>query len=162
MFRYPFARCSPPRLRAFRSNSSDVHPVVRASRRVAPALSVASFANCARRSGSARSGTRRRSVVRVEFDTRDECRRDVATRGLTPDAVAHLTRDALGRIELENLAPVKRLLKQFFSDALWTARDDDALAALVGPGRGWWEHDLGGGCKFAFGWRGGTFRLGLE
>jgi hypothetical protein len=38
----------------------------------------------------------------------DQCRRDVAARGLTPDAVTHLTRYALGRLELDNLAPVKR------------------------------------------------------
>jgi HEAT repeats/Scaffold protein Nfu/NifU N terminal len=80
---------------------------------------------------------------------------------LTPDAVAHLTRDALGRIELDHLAPVKRLLKQFFSDAPWSGRDDDALAEFVGPGTGWWEHDLGDGFQLAFGWRGGAFRLRL-
>ncbi|MGH8978006.1 MAG: HEAT repeat domain-containing protein [Acidimicrobiia bacterium] len=92
--------------------------------------------------------------------TSDECRREIAVRGLTPDAVAHLTRDALGRIDLDALAPVKRLLKQFFSDAPWTDRDDDALAALVGPGNGWWEYDLDG-FELAFGWRGGAFRLDL-
>jgi hypothetical protein len=85
----------------------------------------------------------------------------VAARGLTPDAVTHLTRDALGRIELDHLAPVKRLLKQFFSDAQWTASDDDALAELVGPGTGWWEHELDGRFEFAFGWRAGAFRLEL-
>ncbi|MET1001664.1 MAG: HEAT repeat domain-containing protein [Acidimicrobiia bacterium] len=97
----------------------------------------------------------------MDDSTRDECRRDVAARGLTPDAVAHLTRDALGRIELDHLAPVKRLLKQFFSDASWSGRDDDALAELVGSGTGWWEHDLGDGYQLAFGWRGGAFRLRL-
>ena len=97
----------------------------------------------------------------MDDSTRDECRREVAARGLTPDAVAHLTRDALGRIELDHLAPVKRLLKQFFSDAPWSGRDDDALAELVGPGTGWWEHDLGDGYQLAFGWRGGAFRLRL-
>jgi hypothetical protein len=35
------------------------------------------------------------------------------------------------------------------------------LAELVGPGEGWWEHELEDGFKFAFGWRGGPFRLEL-
>jgi len=95
----------------------------------------------------------------VDDVARDDSRRGIAARGLTPVAVAHLTRDALGRIELEKLAPVKRLLKQFFSDAPWTADDDDALAALVGPGEGWWQHGLDGGFDFAFGWQHGRFRL---
>jgi hypothetical protein len=92
---------------------------------------------------------------------RDENRTEVAARGLTPLAVTHLVRDALGRIDLEALAPVKGLLKQFFSPAPWTSDDDDALAALVGPGEGWWEYELDGGFTFAFGWHGGPFRLEL-
>jgi hypothetical protein len=92
---------------------------------------------------------------------RDEHRREVAARGLTPLAVTYLVREALGRIELDALAPVKGLLKQFFSEAPWTRDDDDRLAELVGPGEGWWEHELEGGFTFAFGWRGGPFRLEL-
>ena len=38
---------------------------------------------------------------------RDDARREIAARGLTPDAVAHLTRDALGTIDFSVLAPVK-------------------------------------------------------
>jgi hypothetical protein len=93
---------------------------------------------------------------------RDELRREVAARGLTPVAVAHLTRDALGRIEFDRLAPVKALLKRFFSDAPWTTEHADELAALVGPGEGWWRHPLDGGIAFGFGWRHGSFRLELE
>ena len=93
---------------------------------------------------------------------RERNRREVAARGLTPVAVAHLTNDALGRIELDHLAPVKRLLKQFFSDAPWTASDDEALADLVGPGNGWWRYELDDAFNFAFGWHDGAFRLELS
>jgi HEAT repeats/Scaffold protein Nfu/NifU N terminal len=90
---------------------------------------------------------------------RDECRREVAASGLTPTAVTHLTRDALGTIELANLAPVKTLLKRFFSDEAWTPGDDEALADLVGPGEGSWRHELDERFAFEFGWREGAFRL---
>ena len=93
---------------------------------------------------------------------RDECRRDVAGRGLTPAAVAHLTRDALSRVDLAHLAPVKTLLKRFFSDEPWTAADDLALAELVGPGEGWWSHELDESLDFEFGWRDRAFRLALS
>ena len=92
---------------------------------------------------------------------RDEARREVAARGLTPIAVTHLTRDALGAIDLAALAPVKSLLKRFFSDAPWLANDDDALAALVGPGNGWWRHELDKDFELEFGWRDGRFRIEL-
>jgi HEAT repeat protein/scaffold Nfu/NifU family protein len=57
---------------------------------------------------------------------------------------------------------VKGLLKRYFSDAPWTAEDADELAARVGPGEGWWRHELDGGIGFAFGWRDGAFRLEVE
>jgi hypothetical protein len=97
----------------------------------------------------------------VSHAERDESRREVADRGLTLLAVTYLVREALGEIELDALAPVKGALKQFFSDQPWTADDDDALAELVGPGEGWWEHELEGRFRFAFGWREGPFRLEL-
>jgi hypothetical protein len=87
---------------------------------------------------------------------------EVAARGLTPAAVTHLTRDALGGIELASLAPVKQLLKRFFSDGAWTAADDDALAALVGSGAGWWRHDLDDDFRIEFGWRDGAFRMHVD
>jgi hypothetical protein len=101
------------------------------------------------------------SVPRVDGAERDEWRREVAARGLTRAAVAHLARDALARIEFDHLAPVKSLLKQFFSDAPWATADDDALAALVGSGEGWWRHALDDEIEFAFGWNEDTFRLEL-
>ena len=92
-------------------------------------------------------------------DARDQVRREIADRGLTPEAVTHLTRDALGRVDLDQLAPLKQLLKRFFSDQPWSAADDDALAAIAGPGDGWWDYVLGDGSQLAFGWRDGRFRL---
>jgi HEAT repeat protein/scaffold Nfu/NifU family protein len=98
----------------------------------------------------------------VDVAPRDALRNEVAARGLTPVAVAHLARDALGRIELDRLAPVKALLKRFFSDAPWTTEHDDELARLVGPGEGWWRYELDEGTAFAFGWQHRSFRLELE
>jgi len=92
---------------------------------------------------------------------RDDARREVATRGLTPVAVTHLTRDALGTIDFAQLGPVKQLLKRFFSDQPWTAADDDVLAALVGSGTGWWRHTLDDDFSLEFGWRAGAFRIEL-
>lgn len=90
---------------------------------------------------------------------RDEARRAVAARGLTPDAVAHLTRDALGTIDFAALGPVKKLLKQFFSDESWMPDDDDALAKLVGSGDGWWRRGLDDDLGLEFGWRDGAFGI---
>jgi hypothetical protein len=93
---------------------------------------------------------------------RDQGRREVAARGVTPEAIAHLTQDALGTIGFEQLAPVKGLLKRFFSDAGWDGAADAELAALVGPGTGWWRYELTGGFGFEFGWRDGEFGLDVR
>jgi hypothetical protein len=90
---------------------------------------------------------------------RDHARHEVAARGLTPDAVTHLTRDALGTIDFAALAPAKKLLKRYFSDEPWDSADDDALAELVGPGEGWWRYTLDDEFALAFGWRDESFRL---
>src|SRR3954469_15759336 len=92
----------------------------------------------------------------------DECRREVAASGLTATAITYLTRDALGTIDLADLAPMKALLKRFFSSEHWTVEDEDALAGLVGPGVGWWRHELDERFAFEFGWRAGAFRLELS
>jgi hypothetical protein len=92
---------------------------------------------------------------------RDAARHEVAARGLTPIAVTHLSRDALGSIDLANLGPVKQLLKRFFSAEAWTSDDDDALAELVGAGTGWWRHELDDDFRLEFGWREGAFRMKL-
>jgi hypothetical protein len=83
----------------------------------------------------------------------------VAARELTPIAVQHLVRDALGRVDLDRLAPTKGLLKRFFSTEAWGPADDDALAALIGPGQGWWTHRLDDNLTLEFGWRDGLFHL---
>src|SRR5262245_33683345 len=95
-------------------------------------------------------------------DARDAVRQQIARRGSTPAAVAHLANEALKRVELDRLAPLKGLLKQFFSDAAWTSDDGAALAELVGPGEGWWRHELDGGFELAFGWRNGVFQIELD
>jgi len=92
-------------------------------------------------------------------ETPADARHDIAVRGLTPAAVAHLTRDALGAIDLAALAPVKKLLKRYFSDEPWSSADDRALAELVGPGEGWWRYDLDAEYALEFGWRDGAFRM---
>jgi hypothetical protein len=68
----------------------------------------------------------------------------------------------LGRIDFEHLAAVKGLLKRYFSDAPWTVEDGNELAARVGPGKGWWRHELDGGIGFSFGWSDGGFRLEVD
>ena len=73
--------------------------------------------------------------------------------------MAHLTSDALGTIDFAALAPVKKLLKRFFSDEPWADSDDDALAELVGSGNGWWRHELDDDFEIGFGWRDGAFRM---
>jgi hypothetical protein len=83
----------------------------------------------------------------------------VAARELTPIAVQHLVRDALGRIDLDKLAPTKGMLKRFFSTEAWEPTDDDALAALIGPGQGWWTQSLDDNLTLEFGWRDGMFHL---
>jgi HEAT repeats/Scaffold protein Nfu/NifU N terminal len=95
-------------------------------------------------------------------DELDAARALVAEHGLTPDAVARLT-PLVGDLPLESLGPVKQLLKQFFSDAPWTAADDDALAALFGSGAGTGTRggrdELAPGLTLVWGWVDDQFRL---
>jgi len=89
-------------------------------------------------------------------------RRLVVERGLTPAAIAALTRSALGELPFEALGPVKALLKRFFSAQDWSPADHDALADAVGPGTGWWTETLDDGLVLAFGWEGPRFGLRVE
>ena len=91
----------------------------------------------------------------------DTARREVAERGLVPDAVTQLN-EIVATLPLEALAPVKQHLKRFFSDSPWTEADDDALADLVGDGTGGREHELAPGLTLAWRWPGGRFRLRIE
>jgi hypothetical protein len=91
----------------------------------------------------------------------DAARREVAERGLVPDAVTQLN-EIVAALPLEALAPVKQLLKRFFSDSPWTEADDDALADLVGEGLGGGEYELAPGLTLAWRWFEGRFRLRVE
>ena len=82
----------------------------------------------------------------------------VAERNLAAAAFGHLT-EAMLDLPFEALGPVKTLLKRYLSAAPWTPADDDALAAAVGPGQGWWERDLDADVRLAYGWEDGRFRV---
>lgn len=82
----------------------------------------------------------------------------VAERNLAGAAFGHLT-EAMLELPFEALGPVKTLLKRYLSAAPWAAEDDDALAAAVGPGEGWWERELDTDVRLAYGWDAGRFRV---
>ncbi len=91
----------------------------------------------------------------------DAARARVVERGLTPQAVAQLI--AVAReAPPEALAPIKQLLKRFFSDESWTAADDDALADAVGSGGTPGRHELEPGLMVLWDWDTGRFRLRVE
>jgi hypothetical protein len=76
--------------------------------------------------------------------TEPDGRGAVAARGLTADAVAHLTAEVAMHLPFEDLALFKALLKKFFSSETWRPTDADALSRLVSASldSGWWEHPL--------------------
>jgi len=88
----------------------------------------------------------------------DAARTQVVERGLTATAIATLTETVRG-LPLDALAPVKQLLKRFFSDQPWTGRDDDALAAIVGTGSGSQRATLDADLNLVWGWESGPFLL---
>jgi HEAT repeats/Scaffold protein Nfu/NifU N terminal len=91
----------------------------------------------------------------------DAARFRVVEDGLTPDAVRELT-PVVSALPFEALGPVKQSLKRFFSDAAWTADDDDALADIVGAGTGGGSRELEPGLVLTWTWEGGRFRLRVE
>jgi hypothetical protein len=91
----------------------------------------------------------------------DTARLRVVEGGLTPDAIRELT-PVVSTLPLEALGPVKQSLKRFFSDAAWTADDDDALADIVGVGTGSGSRELEPGLTLTWTWEGGRFRLRVE
>jgi hypothetical protein len=91
----------------------------------------------------------------------DAARARVAEEGLTPDAVGELTGVVSG-LSLEALAPVKQLLKRFFSDQPWTEADDDDLAGAIGPGAEAGRAELGAGLVLSWNCEQGQFRLRVE
>ena len=91
----------------------------------------------------------------------DAARFRVVEDGLTPDAIRELT-PVVSALPFEALGPVKQSLKRFFSDAPWTADDDDALADIVGAGTGGGNRELEPGLVLTWTWEGGRFRLRVE
>jgi hypothetical protein len=91
----------------------------------------------------------------------DAGRAQVVEHDLTVQAVGQLT-EVVSGLSLEALAPVKQLLKRFFSNEAWTEGDDEALADAVGPGVGGSHHELEPGLALVWGWEEGRFRLRVE
>jgi hypothetical protein len=91
----------------------------------------------------------------------DAARSRVVEDGLTPDAIQELT-PVVSALPFEALGPVKQSLKRFFSDAAWTADDDEALADIVGAGTGGGSRELEPGLVLTWTWKGGRFRLRVE
>jgi hypothetical protein len=91
----------------------------------------------------------------------DAARARVVERDLTANAVGQLT-DVVSALSLEALAPVKRLLKRFFSTEAWTDADDEALADAIGPAAGTGQHELEPGLTLVWGHEDGRFRLRVE
>lgn len=89
---------------------------------------------------------------------KDSARALVAERNLAGAAFGHLTA-AFMTLPFEALGPVKTLLKRYLSAGPWSAADDDALAAAVGAGEGWWDRLLDADVALAFGWQDGRFRV---
>ncbi|HET7718865.1 MAG TPA: NifU N-terminal domain-containing protein [Acidimicrobiales bacterium] len=87
-----------------------------------------------------------------------DARQLVAERNLAAAAFGHLT-EAFMTLPFEALGPVKTLLKRYLAAGPWSAEDDDALAAAVGAGEGWWERELDPDVALAFGWEDGRFRV---
>jgi HEAT repeats/Scaffold protein Nfu/NifU N terminal len=90
----------------------------------------------------------------------DAARALVVERDLTVAAVGALN-ETVRSLPLDALAPVKQLLKRFFSDQAWTEVEDDALADAVGPGTdsGETRVDLAADLTLLWGWERGRFFL---
>ena len=91
----------------------------------------------------------------------DAARAQVVEHNLTAHAVGQLT-EVVSGLSLEALAPVKRLLKRFFSNEAWTDADDEALADAIGPTVGDGHHELEPGLALVWGCAEGRFRLRVE
>ena len=90
---------------------------------------------------------------------RATARAEVARRGLTAAAAERVVRVALARLPVSLVARATTQLRRFFSEGSWSAEDDAALSAAVGPGKDWYEEDLDEELALGFGWRGGSFRV---
>jgi hypothetical protein len=70
-----------------------------------------------------------------------------------------VVRVALAQLPVSLVPRATSQLRRFFTDGPWSAEDDAALSAAVGPGRDWFEEQLDPELAMGFGWRGGTFRV---
>jgi hypothetical protein len=91
----------------------------------------------------------------------DAGRAQIVEHGLTVQAVGQLT-EVVSGLSLEALAPVKQLLKRFFSNEAWTEADDEALADAIGPGIGGGHYELEPGLELVWAWEEGRFRLRVD
>lgn len=91
----------------------------------------------------------------------DAARAQVVEHDLTAQAVGQLT-EVVSGLSLEALAPVKRLLKRFFSNEAWTDADDEALAEAIGTTVGGGHHELEPALTLVWGCEEGRFRLRVE
>ena len=88
----------------------------------------------------------------------DVARALVAQRDLTGAAVEALT-EAVRKLPIEALAPVKQLLKRFFSEQPWGESDDASLAELFGTGSGSQHLALDDELTLVWGWEHERFML---
>jgi hypothetical protein len=93
---------------------------------------------------------------------RATARAQLAQRALAATAAERVVRIALGDLPVSLVARATSQLRRFFSGGPWSAEDDAALAAAVGPGSGWYEEELDPELTLAFGWRGGAFRADVR
>ena len=93
---------------------------------------------------------------------RATARAQLAQRALAASAAERVVRIALGDLPVSLVARATSQLRRFFSGGPWSAEDDAALAAAVGPGSGWYEEELDPELTLAFGWRGGAFRADVR
>lgn len=90
---------------------------------------------------------------------RATARAEVARRGLTASAAERVVRVALADLPVPLVPRATTQLRRFFSPGTWSAEDDAALSAAVGPGRDWYEEELDPELALGFGWRAGAFRV---
>jgi hypothetical protein len=90
---------------------------------------------------------------------RATAREEVARRGLTAAAAERVVRVALASLPVPLVPRATTQLRRFFSPGPWSAEDDAALSAAVGPGRDWYEEELDPELALGFGWRAGAFRV---
>jgi HEAT repeats len=89
---------------------------------------------------------------------RATARAELANRSLAATAAERVVRTALDGLPVSLVARATTQLRRFFSGGSWSADDDAALSAAIGPGSGWYEEELDPELTLGFGWRGGAFR----